>query len=289
MRLSEPITIYLAAGASFGVSRYQFAMVERRASRRRALAEGIAAAMLWPIAAAAILFNRLRHKDERGARHESHDGISARVEEARRALVNSINRMLEVVRNASLAKREEMELTLYTLRESAEQYAGLAMVKSEDVGAAPLKHEMELARISGRRGDELLIAARCAHRRNRARTVARFERERSRMLRALMLLRADEGNHQESYSDGAERVLRMQMSEARLQVYGRAFALFSLVGDKDAARSAANLLDAESARLQSLKNEDALGASDVGEERCIEQSPQLIYRDRPTETTFTRG
>lgn len=287
MRLSELVTIYLAVGASFGVSCYLRAQNCAR-SLTRSVVEGTTAAILWPLAAGAILFGRLRHVYEERATEEP----DAPVEEARRAFFVAVNRMLDVARSSRWTKRKEIERTLYALRESAEQYVALSEVEATaDREASPARYEMELARISGRRGDDLLIAGRCTHRRNVSRIKARYERERSRMLDALSELSMEESNSPASYLEETDTAERRLMYEARLEVYGRAGDLFSLIKDAGAVKSAARLLYGEACGLRRLQESDADAGqrSAHGEERCIEDRPQLIYKDRPRETTFTTG
>lgn len=289
MRMSEPVTIYLAAGASFGVSRY-LCVASRLLSRRRAALEGIAAALLWPLVAAAILFKRLRHVD--GATEEPYAPARARIEEAGHAFVISVNQMLEALRASRTIEREEMEHTLYALREGSEQYVGLAGMEMEaEAYDAPAAYEMELARISGRRGDDLLVAGRCVHRRNVSRVKALYERERSRLLRKLAGLRALEGSSIPSDSDDAKGAEQRRMSEARLEIYLRAVDLFSLLEDERAAQSAAQLMDAECLSLRRLleMNVEAAQAHPTGEERCTDHAPRLIYKDPLGATTFTQG
>ena len=284
MKLSEPITIYLAAGASFGVSRY-FRAESRSSSRSRALMEGVIAALLWPLLATAILLKRLRHTDENRATADP----DSRVEEAERAMVASVNKMLETARRA---KREEVEQTLYALREGVEQYAGLARAEAcADPGAAPAAYEMELARISGRRGDDLMLAGRCVHRRNVNRLKAHYERERSRLLGKLAELRGQEDVHAEALPYSSHSTERQKMSEARLEIYGRAADLFSLLEDESGARSVRRLLEAEFHCLQG-HGEASAQAKDTrsfGDEICTEQASQTIYRHHPKATTFTQG
>lgn len=291
MRLSEPITIYLAVGASFGVSSYLRA-VESRTNSLRAGLKGFTTAILWPLVAAAILLGRQRHVDERRAAAEDSAQPGARIEKGARALVIAVNEMLEITRRSSGVRREEMERTLYTLRESAEQYAELSVAEvAAEREAAPAAYEMELARISGRRGDDLLVAGRCAHRRNLSRIKARYERERSRLLRALSQLRMEDGDSLPAYPDDAERVERRQMSEARLKIYVQATELFSLLEDAQAAGVASRLLGVERYGLQQLQDSNGGrgGMSASVKERCTEQRAQLICRDRRRETTFTSG
>src|SRR5205814_10533968 len=75
---------------------------------------------------------------------------------------------------------------LCAARECVERYAGLALACAgarED--AAPAPRELELCRIAGRAGDDLLAAGRCVHRRNVTRLLAHRERARSELVHAL--------------------------------------------------------------------------------------------------------
>jgi hypothetical protein len=288
MRWSEAVTIYLAVGASFGVSRYLRAASGIK-SRSRASAEGMAVALLWPLMAAAILAARLRHSDEVVAADDTNARLRAKVEEAGRALLLSVNELMETGR---AVKMETMEHTLYALRDGAEQYLELADMQAwinED--GSPAAHEMELARLSGRRGRDLQLAGICAHRRNVSRLHTRHARERARLLRKLSELRDDEGKSCPSQQDEASDARLLRMSEARLRVYARAARLFSLVEDEAAARSAAQLMDAEYATLRRLKvwEEENAHATFPGEEQCTEHTHKLIYKDPLRTTTLTQG
>ncbi|HKS27298.1 MAG TPA: hypothetical protein VJS44_05735 [Pyrinomonadaceae bacterium] len=282
MRPSEPITIYLAIGASFGVSRYLSAVSVSR-GRTRAIAEGLGAALLWPLAAAAILINGLRHRHGAEAEREREAKARGRVEEARRAFLISIDKMLEAVRALPQVAGGPAEQTLFALRDSAEQYAWLGLLDARaDEDDEPEAYEAELARVSGRRGEDLRVAARCVHRRNVSRVKAHYQRERSRLLGKLAELRAE--------VSGEETI---ESAEARLELYLRAADLFSLLEDERAVRSAAKLVDAECLTLRRLREaEDAAAAAASsrahGEERCAEH-PQLILKDQLRATTFTQG
>jgi hypothetical protein len=235
----------------------------------------------------------MRHVNESGATAELNARVRARVEEASRAFVVSVNKMLEAARASHTLKREAMERTLYALREDAQQYVGLAEIEADaDEGASPEAFEMELARISGRRGDDLLVAGRCVHRRNVSRIKAHYESERSRLLEKLAELRAEEENRLPAYSDDVCRAERLEMAGARLEIYLRAIELFSLVEDERAARSAALLMDAECSTLRRLREtnlEAVIAPHAPGEERCTEHAPQLTCKDPQRATTFTQG
>ncbi|HEX8748804.1 MAG TPA: hypothetical protein VF717_16645 [Pyrinomonadaceae bacterium] len=288
MRLTEPVTIYLAIGASFGVSRYLSAL-GHSSSRLRAVAEGIAAGLLWPLAAAAILIKRLRHKHWNDAVQERDERVHGRVEEAARAFAVSASRMLEAMHTQPQAARESMEQMLFALRESAGQYAWLAMMEANE-GAPPAAHEAELARVSGLRGDDLLVAARCVHRRNVSRIKTNYQRERQRLLLKLAELRAEDEADSSYGRDGDCCSMRREAAESRLEIYLRAADLFSLLEDERAVRSTAKLIDAECLILRRLREAEDVAATlcGHGEERCTEH-PQLILKDHLRATTFTQG
>lgn len=275
MRLSESITIYLAAGASFGVSRYLCALGLNR-NRARAAAEGLTAALLWPFVAAAILIKQVRHIREGDGREEADARVRERVEDAKRMFIISINNVLECVRTSRTTGRTSLEQTLYALRESAEQYVGLCLIEADaDEDAVPAAREAELARISGRRGHDLRVAARCVHRRNVSRIKAHHRRERARLLRKLAELGAGAGTPPLPEQD--EMDWRRKMTQARLELYLRAADLFSLLEDERAAQDTAQLIDAECSILRRLRETDeAAPRSAYGEERCTGHSPQLI-------------
>lgn len=271
MRWSEHATIYLAAGASFGVSRYLSA--NARKSRVRAVMEGFAAMFLWPMTCAAILIRRARLLPEEDAAAETEALLHRRIDDARRAFIVAVNFMLDAVRRSRALKRDERERVLYALREGVEQYAGLAEIREHlDEEARPAKHEMELARISGRRGKDLLVAGRCAHRRNVSRIRAHYERERSRLLRKLAEL--------QDFEDA-------DTASARLEIYMRAATLFSLLEDDEATREVTHLANAERARLRRASENNQARTS--GEETCTENANPLSYKGPLRSTMFTQG
>ena len=289
MRLTETMTIYLAAGAPFGVSAYLREQSQTSGEARR-LARAAAATLFWPVALMAILFRSNRHPvdDEAvdtGARRES------KIDESTRAFMRSVQKTLELARTPQ-RRAAEMERTLYALRESVEQYVGLARSQAEeDFDGAPVKHEMELNHIAGRRGDDLIVAGRCVHRRNVSRLIARRRRARTRLLHALAELRVEEGNFPDGDGAGERMDGRREMAEARLEIFNRAIDLLSLLDDTSAVACAARLMDAECSRLRRLQEAnrgEALECASM-EKRCTEQRPQLIFRDRPRETTFSQG
>lgn len=249
MRLSEFIMIYLATAAPFGVARF----IQTHApgqDARRALARAAFAAFIWPLTAFS-LFKHLREKTSRPDADEAAE--EARVEEAKRALVNSL-RVVEDIVDAPHAPCDKAERhAFYAAREAIERHVGLTLAtRGVDASAAPTAREMELCRIAGRTGDDLLNAGRCVHRRNVTRLNAHRERARAELIHALAAARETAINHQPTPKDAA---MRARVSEALIQAFARAIELLSMLEDRSAALHVARLLDAECAVFGQLKTE----------------------------------
>jgi hypothetical protein len=145
---------------------------------------------------------------------------------------------------------------------------------------------MELCRIAGRRGDDLLLAGRCLHRRNVARLLAHRERARSSLLHALAAVRElmDEAAARK-YATAARHA-----SVAILRFYGCAVNLLSLLEDEAAARATLRLLDAECARLRRLEaagTERSQEQPPIGEEVCTPHAHPLAFTG-PSQTSPLR-
>ncbi|MDQ3917519.1 MAG: hypothetical protein M3348_03505, partial [Acidobacteriota bacterium] len=147
---------------------------------------------------------------------------------------------------------------------------------------APTPRELELCRIAGRSGDDLLAAGRCVHRRNVTRLLAHLERARSELVHALADVRelAHRSDPSPRPSTSAERdggvkripdseqtsdvLHREQTSEALrsgrasgalLRALARTIEMLSLFDDHATIVSVARLLEAERARLRRLEAE----------------------------------
>lgn len=293
MRLSETITIYLAAGAPFGVASY---LRHDRPGMRRALAllKAAGTMLLWPIAASAILMTRGRHTDERADTYEGSVDATAgeKIAHARRALVASVYRVYELAQEASADhEREVLELAACRVRESIEKYVGLAMAAAEiNLRATPDSREMELCRISGRTGDDLLLAGLCIQRRNRARINAHLDRARDGLVHALADMR--EVLYVASLDSQANGRGASELSEAILTSYGHAIETFSLLDDQGAAMRMARLLDVEAARLRRLEAASVEGAQDAcapGEEQCTAHIPRTVLTGLSQRSNLSRG
>src|SRR5205085_9303349 len=108
-----------------------------------------------------------------------------KVERVKRPTVNALRAVEDALTEGGPVD-ETGRHALFAARECVERYAGLALAGAcarED--AAPAPRELELCRIAGRAGDDLLAAGRCVHRRNVTRLLAHRERARSELVHAL--------------------------------------------------------------------------------------------------------
>jgi hypothetical protein len=295
MRMIEAITIYLAAGAPFGVSYY----LQRKPRKRSASSflKATAAALLWPLSAATIFLARHRRLTISAERdHDPAHGSepdAQKIEQARRQLIGALYKVEELARAASEKEGKRIELVAYTVRESVEKYTGLMAASfAVSTDEAPAAREMELCRISGRRGADLLLAGRCIHRRNVTRLLAHRERARTNLLHALAEVR------ELSPSDDAiaqrNRAAARHASVAILRFYVHAINLLSLLEDEMAARAVTRLLDAECARLRRMESsdralEEAAMASAAGEEECKPHIPPLAFIGPSRTETLPQG
>jgi hypothetical protein len=299
MRMIEAITIYLAAGAPFGVS-YYLQRKPRNASASSFL-KATAAALLWPLSAATIFLARRRRLTISAASdHDPAPGSepdALRIEQARRRLIGALYKVEELARAASEKEGKRIELVAYTVRESVEKYTGLMAASfAVSTDEAPTAREMELCRISGRRGADLLLAGRCIHRRNVTRLLAHRERARTNMLHALAEVREQCPSDDDATAQ-RNRAAARHTSVAVLRFYAHAVNLLSLLEDEMAARAVTRLLDAECARLRRLESsadrdkalEEAMMASAAGEEECKPHIPHLAFIGPSRTGTLPQG
>ena len=291
MRLSETITIYLAAGAPFGVA--SFLRAQPGGGGALALLKAAGAMLLWPFAASAILLARGRHLHGQPGTYRSSVDAPAeeRVARARRDLLASVYRVYELAQESAALEPEKVELAVCGVRESIEKYTGLAMAAVEiKMRTRPDSREMELCRISGRTGDDLLLAGLCIHRRNISRINTHLDRARAGLVHALAEMREVlKAPCLNSQSDGRDAA---SLSEAILASYGRALEMFSLLDDQGAAMSAGRLFDVEAARLRRLEAAIVGGAHDaraLGEERCTPHVSQTVLTGLSQRSNLSRG
>ncbi|HEX8143207.1 MAG TPA: hypothetical protein VF553_11470 [Pyrinomonadaceae bacterium] len=285
----EAITIYLAAGAPFGVSYYL--RRERGRARTSDLLRGTWAALLWPVAAATVFLAR---RPQRADAADEEDAATLRVEEkierAKRQLLAMLHKVEELARAVPGRGGRTGERVALVVCESIEKYVGLTL-GSRDASAdgPPTGTEMELCRVAGRTGEDLLIAGRCIHRRNVARLSAHRERARANLLHALAELRDLTAD---ASSAPGEITAARHASVAILRLYAEAINLLSLLEDEDAARKVARLLDAECARLRRLEAASPGRSHEerpAGEEPCRPHTHRLAFTGPLPNSPLTRG
>ena len=294
MLLSELAIIYLAAAAPFGVARFLKDQTENTRAPRRLL-RATAAALAWPLSAPRMLLARTR--GGRGVERDADDTrahAERRVELVKRSAVNSLREVEDLlVESCGDARlREEERHALFAARECVERYAGLSLAcASADEEEAPTERELELCRIAGRAGDDLLTAGRCVHRRNVTRLLAHRERARTELIHSLA--GACEVTHDFHASAGGVNSnaracgdARVQISEAMLRALARAIELMSLFDDRGAVVSAARLLDAECARAGRLDRgaAHAQPGAKEGAEQCTTRAAHTAFATQPPRT-----
>lgn len=287
MILSDLFIIYLAAAAPFGVSRF---LSEQAGGARTptALLKGAGAALAWPFTSLQRLAGRASRRGGRAVTNEGGDHVEQRVERAKRAAVNALRAVEDALEDACAVEDEAGRFALYAAREAVERYAGLALA-AEGVSpeARPTAREMELCRIAGRGGDDLLTAGRCVHRRNVTRLVAHRERASAELLQALAAVRdlareASESRRPAQFKEQSRAGYAARISEALTRSLSRVAELTALLGDRATAERAARLLDAEPGQA------GRAGGSE-GEEPCTTQAVPIAFASSTFPTTTSHG
>jgi hypothetical protein len=298
MLLSELTIIYLATAAPFGVASF---LRERTRGRRNlpTLFKAAGAALAWPFTSLSLLHKRAASRaDRRRAGDEGSDPDEQRVERVKRAAVNALRAVEDSLADACRLKDVKERHTLFAARESIERYTGLALAcASASAEARPSPREMELCRIAGRVGDDLLVAGFCVHRRNVTRLFAYRERARAELIHALAGVREIAHNLYTSPPrlHSAEQTFDEQVklvSESLLRALARVIELLSLFDDRAATVGVARLLDAECARLRRVEaRADARthdGAHEGGDQ-CTTQAVPTAFATQHLRTTTSHG
>jgi hypothetical protein len=256
MRLSEIITVYLAAGAPF--SAQHFLKQGRGANRALMLLKATGIMLIWPLSLSINLLARLRsaRPSEVSIDDAAMERTLERAGQAKDRLLSGLYRIQELAREASNAQASEgLEQETRAARESIEKYVGLTLAASMvDFNGPPDKREMELCRIAGRSGEDLLLAGRCIHRRNSAQLITHQARSRTELLHALAAVR-EFGSDAARAASHDRKLAARYLSVAVLKFYGHAINLLSLLEDERAAKGTARLLNAECARLRRLESD----------------------------------
>src|SRR5215204_3253806 len=288
MILSDLFIIYLAAAAPFGVSRF-LSEHAGGAGTWPALFKGASAALAWPFTSLTRLLGRAasRRVGESGS-FEGRDHDEQRVEIVKRAAVNALRAVEDSLEDARPLLDEAGRHTLYAAREGVERYAGLALAAAQaSPEARPTAREMELCRITGRGGDDLLTAGRCVHRRNVTRLVAHCERASAELVQALSTVCALARESQTTpHAPSSQQQLRAgdaaRISEALPRALSRVVELLSLLDDRATAEGVTRLLDAERELRGSAVRPRAAGRE--GEEPCTTQAVPTAFANSPLRT-----
>lgn len=293
MLLSELAIIYLAAAAPFGVARFLQEQTENSRATRSLLKSAVAA-LAWPLAAPRMLLGHTRAANGEHA-DDAREHVERRVELVKRSAVNSLREVEDLLVDSFgvVGMREAERHTLFAARESVERYAGLSLACAEvNEADAPSERELELCRIAGRAGDDLILAGRCVHRRSVTRLLAHRERARSELIHALA--GACEVTHNfhtsaggvYSHMQGNGVGERVKVSEAMLRALARSIELMALFDDRAAVVSAARLLDAECARTGRLARDDGTTQAEAkeGVEPCTTRAAHTAFATQPPRT-----
>lgn len=278
MRLSETITIYLAAGAPFGVC--NFLREQNRVSRFHIFLKAMGAMILWPLAATKLLLTRQRPDEDKQTGEAEGTQFIEKVNQAHRELMESLRNVLRLAQVSSGGESAKVERASCAVRETVEKYVGLTLSAAEtDSEAEPSPREMESCRIAGRTGEDLLLAGRCIHRRNLARLITHQARSRTELLHALAEIREIAGNT----AAPVKAKNALHLSVATVRFYSHVFNLLSLLEDETAARGVARLMDAECWRLRRLETFSQQEALATEEESCTRHATQTVFNS-PSQT-----
>lgn len=288
MRLSEAITIYLAAGAPFAVSGY----LARRKDERRGLRllKATASGFVWPFAVLRILLIEYGKTQREVKEDRRSQQCEAKFQKAKRNLLAALHGMSELAPNTLDTPYQNLECAACVLRESVETYVGLApSIEEPNVENAPGESTMELFRIAGYEGNDIAVAARCANRRNVARVKHHHIRARVQMVHAVAdISEAVESIRTSMSANGsAERRLRLASKE----VFNLLINLLVLMGDEETARKIAELLNPEISRppraRDKEKREDL--SLESGEVPCKVYSTRQSHAPLSNEATMAQG
>jgi hypothetical protein len=282
MRLSELITIYLAAAAPVGVAYFLRQHTNARPSAR--LLRTAFVALVWPLTICAHLCTQQRRgQSERGA-NAAHTALpdATRVAAAERALIATLHQADDLLRDAYDTRAGRARQATADARASIERFVGLALALPAAMRVElPTAHERELFRVAGRKGDDAEVAARCLHRRNLARLRAHHERARTELVHALAELLETVEHDLPAPHRGAQPFTEVYW--LLIRTFARTIDLLALLDDQPAAMRVARLLDAACAwaRRNEFLNLPRTDAAQTGGLTCtpLPEAPSLT---RPT-------
>jgi hypothetical protein len=294
MIVSDLFIIYLAAAAPFGVARF-LSEHAGGAATHAALFKAAGAALAWPFTSLPRLLRRLAFLWTKVAdAAERHAPDERRAEEVKRAAVGALRAVEDLLVDAGALAEESERHKLYAARECVERYAGLATAcAAASADARPTRREMELCRIAGRGGDDLLVAGRCVHRRNVTRLVAHRERASAELVHALAAVRESSHITRPPASCRAEDLRAAdprRISEALSRALSRVVELLSLFDERAALVSVARMLDAECVRARRAESAAAEAGSGIeGEGPCTTQAVPTAFAGPRLKTSTSRS
>ena len=288
MRLSETIIIYLATGAPFSVSYF----LHKRGSEHTVpgLLTAVAAGLLWPLMALRVLVAEYTQPkptpltDSVPRKHEE------KIQHTKRQLLASLRVLYQLVKSAADTRTKEFERVAFVLNDSVETYVGLASaVEESSAGLSTNGPSMELFRIAGRKGDDLMLATKCAHRRNIARIIEHHSRARVQLIHGL----ADLYDAVECVAPlkSANGLADERMRLESVKLYKYAIDLLLLMGDHEAAIRITELVNRERTWLQALELTELRPESphDNGEELCTTNTAHPSLEPLSNEATMAQG
>lgn len=269
MRVNEAITIYLAVGAPFGVCRLFEAAPG--SGRMRRLISALTTMVLWPVVALRMLIEAGRSLLSRNASANTAVGREAKIERAQRNLLNVLGDLRDTHKGTEDA-RKAVENATYLARAGVERFVGLTEALRENgVDCEPAARELELFRIAGHTKGDQLLAGKCIHRRNVARLVEHQAKARTDLLHSLADVSEIVGRSNGAMDEiGANNGSAERLNQLAHDLYARAFDLFCLIEDSEAAIAAARLMDQAGAprRDDSRRKDYAPTYSGAEEESC---------------------
>lgn len=296
MIVSELFIIYLAAAAPFGVACF-LSEHAGGAATHTALFKAACAALAWPFTSLPRLLGRLASlRTKRADAAGLHAPDERRVEEVKRAALVALRVVEDLLADAGALTEESERHKFYAARECVERYAGLATAcATASADARPTRREMELCRIAGRGGDDLLVAGRCVHRRNVTRLVAHRERASAELVHALAAVReSSHVNNPHAPAPRASEHLRAadprRISESLSRALSRVVELLSLFDERAALVSVARMLDAECGRARRAESAAAEAEGGLeGEAPCTTQAVPTAFVGPRLRTSTSRS
>lgn len=288
MRLSEAITIYLAIGAPFGVRYFFHAQAGEHGFRK--MWKAAAAGFSWPLVVWRILVAHFAQSSSEEIADSVSKNHDERVHDAKRRFLASIHALSDLTADASGPVHEDLERAAFILLENVDTYVGLApAINDVAVDDSPKEHARELFRIAGRKGDDLLLAAQCAHRRNASRMIEHYTRARNLLVHSIADLR--EAVERVRPQIDANGVSEQRLGMAAVELYKNAFDLLSLMEDDENAMRIAELLNRELSRLRRLEIMETRSVltQDIGEELCRAHTSRPSHAPLSSESTLAQG